>query len=110
MTKDDDDGQTALMLAAATGEPGVLKLVASRLPRANVSEYRENSPFHRCINMNIHDTVMQPKRKRTHTLPCLPVSERFPAARAFNGAVREGKRAYRLRRQSRRSGHGRGCP
>lgn len=41
MTKDDDDGQTALMLAAAGGEPGVLKLVASRLPRAHVSDQRE---------------------------------------------------------------------
>lgn len=37
MVKDDDDGQTVLMLAASTGSPDVLELVASRLPRAQVS-------------------------------------------------------------------------
>lgn len=37
MVKDGDDDQTVLMLAASTGSPGVLELVASRLPRAQVS-------------------------------------------------------------------------
>lgn len=37
MTKDDDDDQTVLMLAASTGDPHVLRLVASRLPRVHVS-------------------------------------------------------------------------
>ena len=37
MAKDDDDGKTVLMLAASTGDPDVVELVASRLPRAQVS-------------------------------------------------------------------------
>lgn len=37
MAKDDEDGKTVLMLAASTGNPAVLELVASRLPRAQVS-------------------------------------------------------------------------
>lgn len=37
MAKDDDDGKTVLMLAASAGNPEVLELVASRLPRAQVS-------------------------------------------------------------------------
>lgn len=37
MGKDDDEGKTVLMLAASTDNPDVLELVASRLPRAQVS-------------------------------------------------------------------------
>lgn len=37
MSKNDQDGQTVLMLAAASGDTGVFKAVASKLPRAQVS-------------------------------------------------------------------------
>lgn len=49
MAKDDDDGQTILMLAAATGNVDVFELVVSQLPREQVGKVDPKPVLFGCL-------------------------------------------------------------
>ena len=73
MAKDDDDGQTVLMIAAATGNVAVFDLVVSQLPREQVGELGPG------------------------VLQNLVYSPRLPLVECWNTAGQENDRSWKLR-------------
>ncbi len=64
MAKDDDDGQTILMLAAATGNVDVFDLVVSQLPREQVSKLGAKPILLGCLCKGCFTTLVVPDNSR----------------------------------------------